>query len=369
MRFHHGVAAVAVAHLVVVVLHVVEEPARLQVRHECRAAREAVHAAVLRAGEFVHAPVVGHDVDLGEAVALAHEEVVRVVRGRDLHDARAELLLHVHVGDDGDLAARERQDDLLADEGREAFVRRVHRHGGIARQRLGARRRDHDVVDVQRPLHTRRAAHHGVAHVPEVAVVGLVLHLVVRERRAAARTPVDDVVALVDEPLVEELREHLRHGLRAAFVEREALALPVRRVAEHALLVDDRAAVLPLPLPHALDERLAPEVLAALALLLERLLDDVLRRDARVVRPRQPQRVEAAHPAPAHEDVLDRLVERVAHVQDARHVRRRNHDGIRRAMPRLVMEISVLLPDGIPFGLGGLGVVALVHHLVRPFLK
>ena len=362
-------ATIAVPDLVVDILDVIEVAIDIQVGDNRLAALEAIHARIASASKFVHRAIAIHDVDLLKIVTLADKEVIRIVRRRNLDDARAELLLHVHVGDDGDLAARERQDDLLADEGREAFVRRVHRHGGIARQRLGARRRDHDVVDVQRPLHARRAAHHGVAHVPEVAVVGLVLHLVVRERRAAARTPVDDVVALVDEPFVEELREHLRHGLRAAFVEREALALPVRRVAEHALLVDDRAAVLPLPLPHALDERLAPEVLAALALLLECLLDDVLRRDPRVVRPRQPQRVEAAHPAPAHEDVLDRLVERVAHVQDARHVRRRNHDGIRRAMPRLVMEISVLLPDGIPFGLGGLGVVALVHHLVRPFLK
>ena len=95
-------------------------------------------------------------------------------------------------------------------------------------------------------------------------MVRLVLDLVVREGRAAARAPVDDVVALVDEALVVELREHLGDGLRAALVEREALAPPVRRVAEHPLLVDDRTAVLALPLPDALDERLAPEVLAAL---------------------------------------------------------------------------------------------------------
>ena len=189
------------------------------------------------------------------------------------------------------------------------------------------------------------------------------LHLVVRQRRAAARAPVHDVVALVDEPLVEEVAEHLRDGLRAALVEREALATPVGGVAEHPLLVDDRAAVLLLPFPHARDERLASEILTALALLLERLLHHVLRGDAGMVGARQPQRVEAAHPAPAHEDILNRLVEGMSHVQDARHVRRRDDHRVRRPLARLVMETAVVLPERIPLGLRRLGIVSFLHQL------
>ena len=359
-------AAVAVTDLVVDVLDVVEEATRVEVLDDRLAALPAVHAAVLLAGELVHVRVVGHDVDLGEAVALADEEVVGVVRGRDLHDAGAELAVDVVVGDDGDLAAGERQDNRLADEVRVAVVLRVHRDRGVAGQRLGTRRRDHHVVLVWLALDALQAPHDRIAHVPEVAVVGLMLHLVVGERRAAARAPVDDVVALVDEPLVVELGEDLGDGAGAALVEGKAFASPVGRVAKHALLVDERAAVLLLPLPHALEELLAPEVLAALALLLERLLDDVLGGDAGVVGAGQPQRVAPLHPAPPDQDVLDGLVEGVPHVEDARHVRRRDHHRVRLTPVRVLVETSVLLPELVPLGLRGLRVVVLVHKLSLP---
>ncbi len=319
-------AAVAVSDLVVDILDVVEESALLEVGDYRLAALEAIHAAVLRAGELVHVGVVGHDVDFLKAVALADEEVVGVVRRRDLHDARAELAVDVVVAYDGDLAPGEREDDRLADEVRIAVVLGVHRNRRVARKSLGTRRRDHDVVLVRLALHALSAPDDGIPDIPEMSVVGLVLDFVVCERRAAPRTPVDDVVSLVDETLVVKLREHLRDGARAALVEREALTLPVCRVAEHALLVDNRPAILLLPLPDALEELLAPEVLAALPLLLERLLYDVLRRDARVVGAGEPQRVPALHAAPPDQDVLDRLVERMAHVQYARHVRRRDYD-------------------------------------------
>jgi hypothetical protein len=39
-----------------------------------------------------------------------------------------------------------------------------------------------------------------------------------------------------------------------------------------------------------------------------------------------PERVEAAHPVPAGQDVLQRVVEGMAHVQRAGDVRRRDHD-------------------------------------------
>ena len=365
---HDLVATIAVSHLVVDVLDVVEEAAGFEIGNDRLAALPAVHAAVLRAGEFVHRAVIVHDVDFGEIVALAHEEVVRVVRGRDFHDARAKLAVHVVVGDHGDLAPGERQDHGLAEKVRVALVLRVDRDRRIAGERFRTRGGDHHVVLVRLARSALLAPHHGILDVPEVPVVRLVLHLVVREGRAAAWTPVHDVVALVDEALVVELREHLRDRPGAALVEREAFALPVGGVTEHALLVHDRAAVLLLPLPHARDERLAPEVLTTLALLLEGLLHYVLRGDAGVVRAGQPEGVEAGHTTPPHEDILDRLVERVPHVQDAGYVRRGyDHRIGDAALGRLRVKVTVILPDRVPFGLGGLGVVSFVHHFLLCF--
>ena len=80
------------------------------------------------------------------------------------------------------------------------------------------------------------------------------------------------------------------------------------------------------PAPRPLEERVAADLLPRRPLGDQLLLDDVLRRDAGVVVAGLPERVEAAHPVPADQHVLDRAVERVAHVQLAGHVRRRHAD-------------------------------------------
>ena len=56
------------------------------------------------------------------------------------------------------------------------------------------------------------------------------------------------------------------------------------------------------------------------------LLDDVLGGDARVVGAGHPERRLAEHAVEADEDVLEGVLEPVAHVQDARDVRGRDYD-------------------------------------------
>src|SRR6185503_17962746 len=146
---------------------------------------------------------------------------------------------------------------------------------------------------------------------------------------------------------------------------REALVLVVQRRAEPLELLDDRAAVQARPLPGALDERLAADLLAARALGLERLLDLRLRRDAGVVGAEDPLGVAAAHAVEADQRVLHRVVERVAHVQGAGHVRRRDRDRVvllRRALG-LRVEQARVLPELRDARLGEGGVVTrLVLH-------
>jgi hypothetical protein len=80
--------------------------------------------------------------------------------------------------------------------------------------------------------------------------------------------------------------------------------------------------------PDPLQEGLTPQRAAVEVLVLAcRLpLHDVLRGDAGVIRAGDPEHVAPLHPAPAREDVLQRVVQRVADVQEARDVRRRDHD-------------------------------------------
>ncbi len=141
------------------------------------------------------------------------------------------------------------------------------------------------------------------------------------------RIPIDEALVLVDQPVAVELDKDLGDSPRQAFVHREALAAPVARGAETLELADDGAARFDLPRPDPLQELVAAEIAPARLLALHQLaLDDHLRRNAGVIGARLPQDVLAPHAPIAAENVLQRVIERMAHMQRAGHVRRRNDD-------------------------------------------
>jgi hypothetical protein len=186
--------------------------------------------------------------------------------------------------------------------------------------------------------------------VPDLTLRLLVLDLEIGERREAARAPVDEPLGAIDQPLVIETHEGFAHRHREPLVHGEARAIPIEGRAHDLELLVDAVAVLLLPRPDAREKFLAAEIVTAL--LLERRdppLDHQLRRDARVIRPGQPHRVVGAHAPPADEDVLDGHRQRVAHVQRAGHVRRRDDDRVRRfRRGRVGVEIALLEPEAIP---------------------
>ena len=99
------------------------------------------------------------------------------------------------------------------------------------------------------------------------------------------------------------------------------------------------------------------------ALLLEIAHHDHLGGDAGMVGAGLPQHVVALHAAPADQHVLQRVVERVAHVQAARDVGRRDDDAVRRlGRFRMRLERAGAFPLRVPAGFDLLGVVGLVEH-------
>ena len=65
---------------------------------------KAVEAAIFCGRMFVDLCIQCEDGDDLQIVTLAHSIVVEVMRGRDLHAAGAEFLVHIVVGDDRDVA-------------------------------------------------------------------------------------------------------------------------------------------------------------------------------------------------------------------------------------------------------------------------
>ena len=211
-----------------------------------------------------------------------------------------------------------------------------------------------------------------------------VFDLKVGNRGLEMRIPVHEAFAAIDQALLVHIDEDLDHGImeigavlmaraRVALRARhgEGVAVPVAGASQALQLLDDGAAIFALPFPDLFKEFLAAHLAAAfIAFRRQHLLDLQLRRDARMVLPRLPQRVEAAHPVPAHEDVLQRVVEGVPHMQRAGHVGRRDHDGEglgpRGIRPRRKGPCLVPFRRDPRFGLGR--VKALFHrpHILFP---
>ena len=291
------VAAVAGADVVGIVLGLDEVALGFKVGDDRLAALVAVHPVVL-AAVFVDRTVVGNNADHLKVVTQADLKVVRVVCGRHLDRARTEADLAVLVAHDGDFAVHDRQDTSLADEVLELLILGVDRNARIAHHRLGTGGGDDDVA---------AAVGERIADIPQMTGLVGILDLSVRERRQAVRAPVDDAAALVDETLVVQLAERLAHGAGAALVHREAGAGPVAARTDLLLLLDDAIAVLLLPLPHALEELLAAEIVARQTFVDAKILLHLdLRGDAGMVGAGQPQRGISLHPLKAGEDVLQR---------------------------------------------------------------
>ena len=254
----------------------------------------------------------GHEV-AGEHRVAVGPVVAQVGEGRLVAQPEqlrpGEALLHLGLLAQHPLHQRLGQDQaLLAEPGAHVGHVRIHRHRGVGHQRPGHRgpgEQRHTGLVAQRELHEHRGVDGVlVAH----------RHLVARQRGAAARAVGHDLVALREQPLVEDLLERPPDGLDVGVVEREVgvvgvdpVADPLRQAVPLVDVAQHRLAALGVELGHAV----ALDVLLGLEaeLLLDLQLD------------RQP----VAVPAALALDVvpLHRLVARKDVLEDAReHVMR-----------------------------------------------
>ena len=256
-----GVAARAVAERDGVLLLLLQQAQPLELGDDALA-RDVAILPGERPGFRGHLRVEADDLDALQVVPVPDLEVGRVMRGRDLDRARAERLVNGLVCDDRDAPVHDRQDGVAAHEVAVARVVGIDGDGGVAQDRLRARRGDGDVARVR--LAGERLQR--IANVVERPCGVHGLDLEVGDRAQAVRTPVDDALAAIDQSLLIEADEDLADGARQPLVQCEALALPVAGGAEAAVLILDAALVAAHPVPDALDEGLTPDLVAIRAL-------------------------------------------------------------------------------------------------------
>ena len=319
-RLDDRTGTVAVRNHVWVVVDFLDQTQRLEIGHNLLARLKAIHALISRRNRVVQRTIGVQDVDHFQIVALADFKVIEVVRRGDLDRTRARLRVSIVVANDRDHTTDERQFDVLANQILITLIRRINRNTRIAQHGLRPRGGHNDKA--------AGFARDGIAEVPEIAVDFLLLDFEVGNRGLELGVPVHQALVFVDQAFAVELHKALLHRLAQTFVHGEALTRPVRGSAEVAQLLGDRVAALFAPFPGAAQELFTTHVLLGQAFGIELAVDDRLNSDARVVGARLVQHVVLPHAVVAHQDVLQRKGQAVAHVQRARHVGRRHHDGI-----------------------------------------
>ena len=331
------------------------------------------------------------------ATAFGDLIVVEIMRAGDLHGTRTKVLVRVFIGDDRDQAAvflgADGDFDQLAHDGGITLVRWVHSHRAVAQHGFGAGGGDGDIVALflKRDVAVLVLLHIGVGRptcervfeVPHVACDLDILYLKVGDRGFKMRIPVHQPLAAVDQTLVVHLNKDLDDGVveigrvlvpgagvALGACHGEGGALEITGGAETLQLFDDGAAGFLFPFPDLLEELGAGEIGAFLAVLGQFTLYHHLGCDACVVGAGLPERVIALHPLPADQDVLQRVVEGMTHVQDAGNVRRGDHDAVGVAALGVCAraEATGLFPGlGEPgFGFGCVKCLVHRHRIVLP---
>src|SRR5262249_5901694 len=248
-----------------------------------------------------------------QPMPLTDFPVIGIMRGRDLQGAGAKLAVHIFVRDYRHRSVAERYEHGLADVLLVTAIVRVHGDGNISEHRFGARGRYRQAS---------RAGSQPVLNEIEVPLCLLVLDLEIGKAGQAARTPVGHSAASVNESFFKESDEGAHDRPHVPFIHGEGDAIPVEADTQPLVLIENAVAVFFAPFPDSLDEHLAPQVMTALALLLQLTLNHHLRGNPSMVSTRLPEDIEALHAMPADEDILQSAVQGMPHVQITGNVRR-----------------------------------------------
>ena len=277
----------------------------------------------------------------------------------NLHHAGSQFGVGMFIGHNLETAAGYRLQDFLADCGFVALVFRMDRDCHVRQHRFGAGGCHFDMAS---------AIGKGIAKTPEAALCLAGFDLKVRNRGLQFRVPVDQALVTINQPLVVEIDKDLEHRAVEMRVHGELLVRPVHRTAKAAQLAGNLPAAFGLPLPDDIDKFVAAVIGSLILPLFQLAFDHHLCRDSGMVHADHPQRILALQAGMADQDILQRIIERVADMQAARHIRRRVDDGKGLRIAALWPEGTAALPMLKPFGFDCCRVESLVDsHGPAPY--
>ena len=156
--------------------------------------------SVERSSRSLHHAMLIHDDDHLDVMALTHLEVIGVMCCSDLDCSSSELWIDEFIFNDRDISIDEWKQDFLSNQMLIAGIPRMDRYRTIAEHRLSACRSDSD-----------RGFIIAIADLNEFAFIITMFDFDIRERGKAAWTPIDDPLSAIDQTLIVESLEDLKH--------------------------------------------------------------------------------------------------------------------------------------------------------------
>ena len=151
-------------------------------------------------------------------MADADFKVVGVVGRSNFHGACTEFHIHIFICDNRNFSAYKRKSNGFANVLSISFVLRVHGYRGITKESFGS---------CCGKLNIATAIGKGIAQMPEVACLILILNFSVRNGGFAVRAPVDYSFTTVDKTFLIKLTENFSYSFAAALIKSETFSVPV----------------------------------------------------------------------------------------------------------------------------------------------
>src|SRR5210317_335756 len=161
---------------------------------------------------------------------------------------------------------------------------------------------------------------------PEMSLLVFVLYFEIGQGGVTTGTPVDQAVGPVDQVIFIQPNKNFTHSRRETFVHGKTLTTPITGSSQTFQLLNDLASGLFTPLPDPVDELFSTDRMTIKAFGRELSLNHILGCDTGVISARHPEDLAATHSLPASQNILQRIVKSVPHMQHTGHVRRRNYD-------------------------------------------
>ena len=160
--------------------------------------------------------------------------------------------------------------------------------------------------------------------------------------------PVNQFLGLVNQSILIQVYENFADGAAQTLIHGKTLAAPVAGSPQAAQLPANGAAALFFPFPDGFNKFFAAKVMAGNAFFGQITLNNHLGCDTGVIHAGLPENLFAEHTVIANQNILQRVVQRVSHMQNAGNVRRRNDNGKSLlVLAHVGLEIAAVFPVGI----------------------